>query len=219
MAGRFIFPQDGFHKTPRRYRGRDIYWWFEVLGIWHGPIELQPEARNLRFVVTGAGGGHDIDLRRFATDGIILLGRLRGFSNGKFQIAADLEDTLAKGDAWFVLLKRRMDDYAEQNGMEKHNAMKEPTSALSLWLPPITELDLRSTGITSVIWCSGFRYDFGWIKLPILNDAGEPLHQRGVTQYPSLYFLGLRRTYAISSALLAGVGNDAAFIAEHIAAR
>jgi putative flavoprotein involved in K+ transport len=70
-----------------------------------------------------------------------------------------------------------------------------------------------------VIWCSGFRYDFGWIKLPILNDAGEPLHQRGVTQHPGLYFLGLRRTYAISSALLAGVGNDAAFVAEHIAAR
>ena len=100
-------------KHSRRYRGRDIsHWWFEVLGIWHGPIELQPEARNLRFIVTSAGGGHDIDLRRFATDGIILLDRLRGFSNGKFQIAADLEDTLAKGDAWFVLLKRRMDSYA-----------------------------------------------------------------------------------------------------------
>jgi putative flavoprotein involved in K+ transport len=169
--------------------------------------------------VTGAGAGHDIDLRRFAADGIVLLGRLRGFSDGKFQIAADLEDTLAKGDAWFVSLKKRMDDYAEQNGMAKDSTMEEPAPALPPWSPPITELDLRSTGITSVIWCSGFRYDFGWIELPILNDAGEPLHLRGVTQYPGLYFLGLRRTYAISSALLAGVGNDAAFIAEHIAAR
>jgi putative flavoprotein involved in K+ transport len=218
--GRKVYLSAGrFHKTPRRYRGRDIYWWFEVLGIWHGPIELQPEVRNLRFVVTGAGGGHDIDLRRFAADGIVLLGRLRGFSDGKFQIAADLEDTLAKGDAWFVSLKKRMDDYAEQNGMAKDSTMEEPAPALPPWSPPITELDLRSTGITSVIWCSGFRYDFGWIELPILNDAGEPLHLRGVTQYPGLYFLGLRRTYAISSALLAGVGNDAAFIAEHIAAR
>jgi hypothetical protein len=74
-------------------------------------------------------------------------------------------------------------------------------------------------GITSVVWCSGFRYDFAWVKLPILNDSGEPLHERGVTQYPGLYFLGLRRTYALSSALLAGVGNDAAFIADHIVAR
>ena len=61
QAGRKVYLSTGrFHKTPRRYRGRDIYWWFEVLGIWHRPFELQPEVRNLRFVVTGVGGGHDI---------------------------------------------------------------------------------------------------------------------------------------------------------------
>jgi putative flavoprotein involved in K+ transport len=92
-------------------------------------------------------------------------------------------------------------------------------SAPALPPRPITELNLRSAGITSVVWCSGFRYDFAWVKLPILNDSGEPLHERGVTKCPGLYFLGLRRTYALSSALLAGVGNDAAFIADHIAAR
>jgi putative flavoprotein involved in K+ transport len=222
QSGRKVYLSTGrFHKTPRRYRGRDIYWWFEVLGIWHRPLELQPEVRNLRFVVTGAGGGHDIDLRRFAADGMTLLGRLRGFSDGKFQISADLEDILAQGDAWFTSLKRRMDDYAEVNGMppSKDINMEEPAPTLPPWSQPVTELDSKSAGITSVVWCSGFRYDFGWVKLPILNDAGEPLHQRGVTQCRGLYFLGLRRTYAVSSALLAGVGNDAAFIADHIAAR
>ena len=114
-----------------------------------------------------------------------------------------------------------MDDYAEKSGMmlSKESLMEESVPALPPWSRPITELDLRSAGITSVVWCSGFRYDFTWVKLPILNDAGEPLHQRGVTQHPGLYFLGLRRTYAVSSALLAGVGNDAAFIADHIVAR
>jgi putative flavoprotein involved in K+ transport len=222
QAGRKIYLSTGrFHKTPRRYRGRDIYWWFEVLGIWHRPFELQPEVRNLRFVVTGVGGGHDIDLRRFAADGMTLLGRLRGFSDGKLQISADLENTLAQGDAWFASLRKRMDDYAQKNGMapSEDNTMDEPAPPLPLWAQPITELDPRNAGITSVVWCSGFRYDFGWVKLPVLNDAGEPVHVRGVTQYPGLYFLGLRRTYALSSALLAGVGNDAAFIAEHIAAR
>jgi putative flavoprotein involved in K+ transport len=220
QAGRKVYLSTGrFHKTPRRYRGHDIYWWFEVLGIWHQPLELQPEVRNLRFVVTGAGGGHDIDLRRFAADGMTLLGRLRGFSDGKLQISADLENILAQGDAWFASLRKRMDDYAQQNGMAPSKDMDEPAPALPPWSQPITELDPRSAGITSVVWCSGFRYDFGWVKLPILNEAGEPLHMRGVTQYPGLYFLGLRRTYAVSSALLAGVGNDAAFIAEHIAAR
>jgi putative flavoprotein involved in K+ transport len=222
QSGRKVYLSTGrFHKTPRRYRGRDIYWWFEVLGIWHRPLELQPEVRNLRFVVTGAGGGHDIDLRRFAADGMTLLGRLRGFSNGKLRISADLEDTLAQGDAWFASLKRRMDDYAEANRMppSEEADMEEPTLALPPWSLRITELEPTSAGITSVVWCSGFRYDFRWVKLPILNAAGEPLHQRGVTQCPGLYFLGLRRSHAVSSALLAGVGNDAAFIARHIAAR
>jgi thioredoxin reductase len=134
---------------------------------------------------------------------------------------ADLENTLAQGDAWFASLKKRMDEYAEKSGMtlSEESLIEEPVPALPPWSRPITELDLRSAGITSVVWCSGYRYDFTWVKLPILNDAGEPLHQRGVTQYPGLYFLGLRRTYAVSSALLAGVGNDAAFIADHIAAR
>jgi putative flavoprotein involved in K+ transport len=114
-----------------------------------------------------------------------------------------------------------MDDYAQKNGMlpSKDTTTQAPVPHLPLSSESITELDPRNAGITSVVWCSGFRYDFGWVKLPILNDAGEPLHVRGVTQYPGLYFLGLRRTYALSSALLAGVGNDAAFIAEHIAAR
>jgi putative flavoprotein involved in K+ transport len=222
QAGRKVYLSTGrFHKTPRRFRGRDIYWWFEVLGIWHRPLELQPEVRNLRFVVTGAGGGHDIDLRRFAVDGMTLLGRLLGYADGKLLIAADLENTLAQGDAWFASLKKRMDEYAEKSGMtlSEESLIEEPVPALPPWSRPITELDLRSAGITSVVWCSGYRYDFTWVKLPILNDAGEPLHQRGVTQYPGLYFLGLRRTYAVSSALLAGVGNDAAFIADHIAAR
>ena len=115
QAGRKVYLSVGrFHKTPRRYRGRDIYWWYETLGIWHRPLELQPEVRNLRFVVTGAGGGHDIDLRRFAVNGMTLLGRLRGVADGRLLISDNLEDSLAQGDAWFESFKVRMDDYAQQ---------------------------------------------------------------------------------------------------------
>jgi putative flavoprotein involved in K+ transport len=221
QAGRKVYLSVGqFHKTPRRYRGRDIYWWFEALGIWHRPLELQPEVRNLRFVVSGAGGGHDIDLRRFAADGMTLLGRLRGLANGRLLVAGNLEDSLAAGDAWFASFKTRMDDHAQKNGLgppEKSERV-EPAQ-LPEWSRPMSELDLRDAGITSVVWSSGFRLDFTWVNIPTFNDAGEPLHRRGVTDYAGLYFLGLRRTYAVSSALLAGVGNDAAFIAEHIATR
>jgi len=218
QAGRKVYLSVGqFHKTPRRYRGRDIYWWFEVLGIWHRPLELQPEVRNIRFVVTGAGGGHDIDLRRFAAAGMTLIGRLRGLANDRLLIAPNLEDSLAQGDAWFASLKSKMDEYAQKNGMgpPECSETNEPVP-LPAWSRPVSELDLRDAGVSSVVWSSGFRVDFGWVRIPVFTDAGDPLHRRGVTNRGGVYFLGLRRTYAVSSALLAGVGNDGAFIAEHI---
>ena len=198
-----------------------MYWWFDVLGLWHRSLELHPEIRNARFVVTGVRGGHEIDLRRFAADGMTLLGRVRGLADSKLLLADDLEESLAQGDAWFGSLKIRMDEYAERNGMPvaEERPVEELASALPRWSRPMTELDLRGAGVTAVVWCSGFRYDFTWVRLPVFNEAGEPHHRRGVTQWPGLYFLGLRRTHSLSSALLAGVGTDAAFLAEHIAAR
>jgi putative flavoprotein involved in K+ transport len=222
QAGRKVYLSVGrYNKVPRRYRGRDVYWWFESLGIWHRPLDLQPEYKGIRFVVTGVGGGHDIDLRRFAADGITLVGRLRGLTDSRLLFADDLGQSLAHADAWCVALKARMDDYAERNGLEmpEDRASKESPIEQSATSRSILELDLKAHGIESVVWCTGFRTDFAWIKIPVFNEAGEPLQRRGVTDCPGLYFLGLRRTYALSSALLAGVGPDAAFLAEHIAAR
>jgi putative flavoprotein involved in K+ transport len=125
--------------------------------------------RNLRFVVTGTGGGHDIDLRRFAADGITLLGRLRGFADETLFIAPNLEDSLAQGDAWFASLKVRMDDYAQKNGMpaSEETQSESPLPELPAWSRPMSELNVKDAGITSVVWSSGFRLDFGWINLPI----------------------------------------------------
>ena len=80
------------------------------------------------------------------------------------------------------------------------------------------ELDLKARGITSVIWATGFSADYGWLDAPVLDANGDPLQQRGVTQSAGLYFLGLRRMYNVKSSFLFGVGDDAAYLAEHIAA-
>ena len=123
----------------------------------------------MRFVVTGAGGGHDIDLRRFAADGMTLLGRLRGTADGKLLIETDLEDTLARGEAWFALFKSRMDEYALKNAMAMpEEDPEEPVLTLPPWSRSVGELDLRGCDITSAIWCTGYRTDFAWIKLPVL---------------------------------------------------
>jgi len=83
----------------------------------------------------------------------------------------------------------------------------------------MAELDVRHAGITSVIWALGYRYDFGWIRCAVLDSEGRPLHRRGVSDVPGVLFLGLHRLHKVKSAFLWGVGDDAAYLAEHIVQR
>jgi putative flavoprotein involved in K+ transport len=222
QSGRHVYLSVGRHdKAPRRYRGRDIYWWFDILGILSLPLELQPEIRNFHILITGVAGGHDIDLRRFATGGMTLLGRLEGVVDSKLFFASDLEDNLARADAWFAPYRARIDAYAQKNGLglPPDDRPEPPAPVLSRHLGEIDELDLNGAGIASIIWAGGFQYDFTWIDLPIFNEQGGPAMHRGVTSCPGLYFLGLRRSYTIRSGLLPGVGDDAAYLAQHIASR
>ena len=221
-GGRKVFLAVGrFHKTPRRYRGRDFYWWFDKLGYWHTPLtSMPPESKNLRFVVTAVDGGHDVDRRQYAADGIILAGRLKKADQQKVEFYDDLDRTLTEGDAWYAKFKRQMDDYADQcePSLPAEQDQPQPRTAGSSDMNGILQLDLSAEGISSVVWASGYTCDFSWIKMPVLDENGDPVHERGVTKRAGLYFLGLRRTYSIGSALVAGVVNDAAYIANHVAA-
>jgi putative flavoprotein involved in K+ transport len=219
LSGRHVYLSVGRHdKAPRRYRGRDIYWWFEELGIWSRALELQPELKSFRILITGARGGHDIDLRQFGSLGITLLGRLQGVVDARMYFATDLEEKLAQAEKWFSPYKARFDAFAEK---EKGKAIgaQEPDHKLPPVVQTLEHIDLNQSKITSIIWATGFRYDYSWIKLSMFDDTGKPQLRRGVSPMPGLYFLGLRRSYSISSGLLPGVGEDAAYIAQHIAAR
>jgi putative flavoprotein involved in K+ transport len=84
---------------------------------------------------------------------------------------------------------------------------------------PQRQLDLRADGIGAVIWATGYGLDFGWIEIPVLNPQGEPIHRRGITEVPGLYFLGLQWLSKMNSSFLSGVGDDATVLADHIVAR
>ena len=84
---------------------------------------------------------------------------------------------------------------------------------------PLRRLDLRADGIAAVIWATGYRVDFGWIEIPVLDGRGGPVHRNGITAVPGLYFLGLQWLSKMNSSFLSGVGDDAAVLADHIAAR
>ncbi len=219
-SGRTVYLSTGrYRRTPRRYRGQDLYWWFNALKVWELPAEQFP---NPFFLVTGAGGGRDIDLRRFPAEGITLVGRLQGIAGSRMRFADDLEHNLARGEAWFADLRRRMDEHARTHKLDlPEEPISQPASSHSTAdaAPPILELDADTAGIGIIIWATGFRYNFGWVDLPVLDDAGKPLQQRGISPCPGFYFLGLRRMHTIKSNLLEGIGEDAAYIAKHIASR
>jgi putative flavoprotein involved in K+ transport len=220
-AGRRVYLSVGRHtRLPRRYRGRDLIWWLREMGIDQTPVELRGPSRLLP-VISGAHGGHTIDFRRFAADGVTLLGRISAARDGVLEVAPDLAESLAGGDAAYAGFVERADAHVESHDLPM---AQDPAALARLPDPasvtaPFRRLDAKAEGIAAVIWATGYGPDFGWIDIPVLNPHGEPIHRHGTTDVPGLYFLGLQWLSKMSSSFLSGVGDDAAVLADHIAAR
>jgi putative flavoprotein involved in K+ transport len=210
-------------RLPRRYRGHDAIWWSVALGRWEQPADTlaSPEDKyRCGAQLTGVRGGHDLDYRRFAADGVALLGHLRGVEDGTLSFAADVPGTIAAWDASLSAFKERADAHIRQVGLDAPPDDVPGDASPSAWetTEPLTALDLAAARVTAIIWATGFVDDYGWIQLPVLDAAGAPVHERGVTASPGLYFLGLRWLQRRNSAFIGGVGKDAVYLADHIAA-
>ncbi|HKW93364.1 MAG TPA: NAD(P)/FAD-dependent oxidoreductase [Methylomirabilota bacterium] len=219
-AGRTVYLSVGRHRRyPRRYRGRDMFWWLEQMGALDQTLEERPEARDRpNPLVTGVGGGHEIDLGDYAAAGVTLLGHLRAAAGSRLWLAGDLEERLAEGDEGVRVFRESVDTYVARTGLVAPE--DAPAAGLERPRAPSPErLDLSAAHVTAVIWATGFRRDFGWIEAPVFDDRGEPVHRRGVTACPGLYFLGLPWLYTLGSSVLCGVGRDAEHLADCIAAR
>jgi putative flavoprotein involved in K+ transport len=142
---------------------------------------MPPDAKGLRFVVTAVGGGYDVDLRRFAVKGINLTDRLKPVHRQNVEFHDDLERTLNEGDTWYAKFKQEMDAYAEKCEPPLPMEPEQPSSVLEN-SQGVLELNLKDEGISSVIWATGYACDFSWIKLPLFDGNGDPIHVRGVTK-------------------------------------
>jgi putative flavoprotein involved in K+ transport len=219
-AGRRVFFSIGRHeRVPRRYRGRDAFWWRRELGTLDQSAEATPMAmRTPPPLVTGVRGGYDVDLRRYPALGMVLAGRLVDAHDGVAAFAPDLEHSLALGDRTFVEFIRSVDEHVRRTGLDALPAEAD-TAPITKSAPAVgpTTLDLRAEGIGAVIWATGYGVDFGWVELQIRDAQGSPLHRDGVTAVPGIYFLGLPWLRKRKSSFLAGVGEDAMIIADRIA--
>jgi putative flavoprotein involved in K+ transport len=211
--------------APRRYRGRDLGWWLLQV-VQHGAevgVVVKPPPPAGRFagnpMVSGQGGGHSIDLRQFARDGIHLYSRLESADGTRVHFGHDLAERLVFAETQFDKQYRLLfDAYIAAAAIDAPPDDRPPPD--SSYVPATsTELDLAAAGIGSVVWATGYQLDFGWVDLPVLDEWGYPRHTRGVTIHPGLYAVGLPWLHSIASPVFAGVGTDAAHIVEHIVDR
>jgi putative flavoprotein involved in K+ transport len=217
-AGRRVYLSVGRHqRVPRRYRGRDSFWWRRELGMLdETAAEVTPERRLPPPLVTGVHGGYDVDLRQSAARGLSLVGRLQGIDGDRMHFADDLDAQLRLGDRSLDEFLARVDQHIERTGLDAPPAPARADRSP----PPIDSpavVDVRGGCIGSVVWATGYDRDFSWVQLPVLDSAGAPIHTRGVTTMQGLYFLGMPWLYKRKSTFLAGVGEDAGYIADAIA--
>jgi putative flavoprotein involved in K+ transport len=220
LAGRRVHLCTGSApRVARRYRGRDVVEWLNDMGHYDIPVENHPQGAQVRnksnHYVTGRDGGRDIDLRRFALEGMRLHGRLREVSAGKLLLGDDLAKNLDRADASSEAIKDQIDRWITAQRLDV------PTEAryVPVWRPenPSSEISIADERIASIIWATGFHSDFTWIDIDIFEASGYPRHVRGITPQPGLYFLGLPWLHSWGSGRFSGVARDADYIVADIA--
>jgi putative flavoprotein involved in K+ transport len=224
-AGRRVFLcVGGAGRVPRRYRGRDFFRWMralaergEALGT---PLPTADKLADPRRRLagnphlSGHGGGHEVDLRRLAKEGTTLLGRLEAVDGERLRLAPDLAASLAAADRFFdERFRGLIDRYIERAAVDA-----PPDDRVPFHHEPaeVRELDLAASGVSTVLWTTGYRLDYRWIDLPILDAMGFPRQTRGVTEVPGLYFIGSLWQHNQASATLFGVELDARALAERM---
>ena len=220
--GRDVFLATGTAgRVPRRYRGKDVIAWLVETGfIDLTPEQLPPGMSKFEGIphISGTGGGHTINLHQFARDGVTLLGHLRDAVGDSISLAPDLHENLAKVDQFERdvlahvrrLHRRRMGlDAPAEEVPQLHDGFEQAATE---------ELDLRKSGINTVIWAMGYTFDYSLVNLPVLDDDGFPIQSSGVTAFSGLYFVGMPWMPSERSGFLLGAGEAAERIAAHIAA-
>jgi putative flavoprotein involved in K+ transport len=218
-AGRTVFLSVSRHRrVPRRFRGKDVYWWLDRMGRFAQTIDSFPGRQwPPSTVVTGVSGGYDVNVRQMAADGIRVLGRVVGASDGAVAVAMNANEILDEADLAFTGFLSAAREFAAASP-DRGLAEEEPTGSAALpdTVAELESLDLRREKVAAIVWATGYDYDYGWLQIPVLGAQGRPLQHRGVTQVPGLYFLGLHWMHTFKSGLFSGVGSDAEHLTEHM---
>jgi putative flavoprotein involved in K+ transport len=221
-SGRPVTLAAGKHtRLPRSYRGRDIIWWMDRSGILD---ETTGEVRDLErsrhepsMQLVGSPDDHSVDLARLADHGVRIVGRARDGAGAQVRFAGDLLETTSAAHRKLTRVKNRIDAFAADHGMDREVGRVEPIGPVIFDSPEQT-IDLKAEGISTIVWATGFTRRYPWLKVPVIDPRAGIAHRDGVTAAPGLYVLGLNFMRRRKSTFIDGVGDDAAYLADHMQA-
>jgi putative flavoprotein involved in K+ transport len=221
-SGRPVTIAVGRHtRLPRTYRGRDITWWLDLIGMLderHDAVhDITAARRQPSLQLIGSPELRSLGLPELALAGVRVVGRLLGGDGHRLQLDMDSRSPVKSADEKMHRLLGRIDAHIIRHGLGR---MVDAASRPTRWVPdegPST-IDLRDEGIGTIVWATGYRRDYSWLKVPVLDAEGELRHDGGIVSRVGLYALGLRFMRRRKSSFIDGVGPDATELAAHLAA-
>ncbi|MEO8005221.1 MAG: NAD(P)-binding domain-containing protein [Betaproteobacteria bacterium] len=222
-SGRPVTLAVGEHvRVPRVYRRRDIKWWMDASGVLDQRYDEVDDIVRARHVpslqLAGYSDRRTIDLNSLTAIGVKLVGRLAGVNgDGKAQFSGSLRNVCALADLKMNRLLDTIDEWSRSAGFDDQVAPSQRFAATQIEDSPPLLLDLTRGGIKTIIWATGFRPDYSWLDVPVLDSKGFLRHDGGVVDAPGLYLMGMPFLRRRKSSLIDGVGDDARDLSAHLA--
>jgi putative flavoprotein involved in K+ transport len=222
-SGRPVTLAVGEHiRAPRVYRGRDIEWWMDAAGVLDERYDEIDDINRARSVpslqLAGTPEHRTVDLNSLTRIGVKLIGRLAGINNGKAQFSGSLRNQCALSDLKMNRLLDTIDTWARENGLDGQVDAPHRFEPTEVEATPPLGMDLSNGAIRTIIWATGFRPDYGWLEVPVLDRKGRVRHDGGVVEAPGMYLMGIQFLRRRKSALIDGAGDDARDLSAHLAA-
>jgi putative flavoprotein involved in K+ transport len=221
-SGRPVTLAVGEHvRAPRVYRGKDIQWWMDVAGVHderYDEVDDIVRARRVPSIqLAGSPERRTLDLNALTEIGVKLVGRMVGFADGKAQFSGSLHNNCAMADLKMNRLLSTIDEWVTKNGIDGEVDAPHRLASTKVESAPPLSMDLAASKIRTIVWATGYRPDYSWLDVPVLDRKGLVRHDGGVTEYPGMYLMGMQFLRRRKSALIDGAGDDARDLSDHLA--
>jgi putative flavoprotein involved in K+ transport len=220
-SGRPVTLAVGEHvRAPRFYRGKDIQWWMDVVGLHDERYDEVDDIDRVRRLpslqLAGSPERRTLDLNALTGIGVRLVGRIAGIADGKAQFSGSLHNICAMADLKMNRLLNTFDEWVSGKGLDDAVEAPDRPPPTNVESAPPLLMDLKSGRIRTIVWATGYRPDYSWLHLPVLDRKGQVRHDGGIAAYPGLYLMGMQFLRRRKSALIDGAGDDARDLSDHL---